>query len=149
MHKTGEPSVIDALRQQVECYRRLARLSDVQHEHVRLGRTENLLEVLRHRQRELDRIASLERDVAPARRSWQQYLASLDAADRSAVESLLAETRLLLERITAADREDALVLQQQKLGVEREMGQAAAGARAGRQYVPAAGHRPSSLDVHT
>lgn len=149
MHKAGEPSVLDALRQQVECYRRLARLSDAQHEHVRQGRTENLLDVLRQRQRELDRIASLERDVASARRNWQQYLASLDGQDRSAAESLMAETRVLLERITAGDRDDALVLQQQKLGLEREMGQAAASMRAGRQYVPAAAQRPSNLDVHT
>jgi len=149
MHTGGETAVIEALRQQVECYRRLARLSEAQHEHVRQGRTDCLLDILRQRQEELDRIAALESDVAPVRRNWQHYLASLDAARRALVEGLMVETRMLLERITAGDRDDALVLQQQKLSVGGEMARAAAGIRAGRQYAPDPSRRQSTLDVQT
>ena len=53
--------VINALVEQVECYRQLARLAGQQHTHVQQGQTEQLLDVLRRRQEVLD-LASTHRD---------------------------------------------------------------------------------------
>jgi hypothetical protein len=109
--------VISALREQVDCYRRLAKLAELQHVHVQQSDTEQLLEVLASRQEVLEQLKLYERTVAPERKRWPAFLADLAAGARRDAESLLAETRRLLEAITTADRNDALVLQQQKLNL--------------------------------
>src|SRR5687768_3442090 len=108
-----------ALREQVECYRRLAKLAEAQHEFVETGQTEELLEVLVRRQGELDRIGELEQVIAPAKREWSTFVASLDGGEREMAEAMVAQTRRLLEEITAADRNDAMVLQQRKISLGR------------------------------
>ena len=144
---TTDP-IIDALHAQVECYRRLAKLAALQHEHVQQGRTEQLLEVLNHRQAVLDQLGALERVVAPAKRQWAQFAATLPAAERAEAETLLAETRRLLEDITAADCNDVLVLQQRKLDLGRQINQAASARQVNRNYAAAAyGKRASVMDV--
>jgi hypothetical protein len=146
--KVIEHPVIAALREQVDCYRRLAKLAEVQHVHVQQSQTEQLLLVLASRQELLDQLRLHERTVAPERKRWSQFLCELPGADRSTAESLLAETRRLLEEITTADRNDALVLQQQKLRLGRQINQASAARQVNRNYAASAyGARPSRLDV--
>ncbi len=41
-----DDAVISALQQQLDCYQSLAKLANIQHEHVRDSRTEDLLLVL-------------------------------------------------------------------------------------------------------
>ena len=140
--------VIDALHGQVDCYRRLFKLAELQHEHVQQERTESLLEVLARRQQVLDQLSALERVVAPAKRQWNEYLATLAAAERDEAERLLAETRRLLEAITAADCNDVLVLQQRKLNIGRQISQAASARQVNRTYAAAAyGRRAPAMDV--
>lgn len=144
---TKDP-VLAALEDQVACYRRLARLAEAQHEHVQQNRTEELLEVLTRRQEVLEQIAQLERVLAPAKKDWGQYLSKLAAPARLAAEEHLGETRRLLEQITAADRDDAIVLQQRKLNIGRQINQATAAKQVNRNYAAAAyGARRPSLDV--
>jgi hypothetical protein len=140
--------VISALERQVECYQRLAKLGEVQHEHVQHSATDQLLKVLGMRQEVLDQIVALERTLASAKKQWGQYLAGLEAAARARAEELLAQTRGLLEHITAADRNDALVLQQRKLTVGRQLGQTAAARQVNRSYRAAAyGPGRTNMDV--
>ena len=140
--------IIEALHGQVDCYRRLAKLAALQHDHVQQGRTEQLLEVLGQRQEVLDGLAALERVVAPAKKQWQQYVGSLPTGARAEAEDLLAETRRLLEAITAADCNDVLVLQQRKLNLGRQINQAAAARQVNKNYAAAAyGARPARMDV--
>jgi len=140
--------IIDALHAQVACYERLAKLAALQHEHVQQGRTEQLLDVLRHRQDVLEQLGPLERVVAPAKRQWSQFVGSLPAADRSEAERLLAETRRLLEDITAADCNDVLVLQQRKLNLGRQINQASNARQVNRTYAAAAyGKRAPAMDL--
>jgi hypothetical protein len=134
--------VIVALTEEVGCYRRLAKLAQIQHEHVRQSRTEQLLDVLKARQDVLEQIATHERIVGPAKRQWPDYLATLALAGRQRAESLMAETRELLQQITAADRADALVLQQRKLSLGREINRATTARQVNRNYVTAAYGRP-------
>lgn len=146
----GSDPIIQALEQQVECYRRLAKLAEVQHEHVQQGQTESLLEVLGRRQEVLDRIGTLERVLSPVKRRWGEYAARLDTRSRARAEAMVGETRELLERITTADRNDALVLQQQKMDLGRQIGQASAARQVNRTYAAAAyGTRPARMDVQT
>jgi hypothetical protein len=140
--------VLTALIQQVECYRHLAKLAMSQHDHVRASRTADLLSVLAQRQEMLDQIADLEQSVSPAKKRWTEYLNELPASDRAVAEQMMAESRRLLEEITTTDRNDALVLQQRKLNLGREIGLANAARRFNRKYAAAAyGPRAASLDI--
>ena len=145
---TTEHPAISALREQVDCYRRLAKLADLQHVHVQQSQTEQLLEVLAGRQEVLDQLTLFEQSVAPQRRRWAEFLGELTPDARGMAEALLAETRGLLEQITTADRNDALVLQQQKLNLGRQINQASAARQVNRTYAASAyGARPARVDV--
>ena len=140
--------IIDALHGQVECYRRLARLVDVQHEHIQQSQIEQLLEVLHSRQIVLNELNRLEVTVGPARRMWNEFVIGLDPEQRLQADAMLAETRALLEQITTADRNDALVLQQRKLNLGRQINAASAARQVNRNYA-AASYAPagSRMDV--
>jgi hypothetical protein len=140
-------AVITALEQQVQCYRRLAKLAELQHVHVQQEQTEALLEVLRTRQGVLDEISTLEQTILPARQQWNAYTAQLASPDREKAETLLAETRRLLEEITSADRNDALVLQQRKLNVGKQINKTKSAQVVNRRYAAAYGPRKSTLDL--
>ena len=133
-----EHPVISALREQVDCYRRLAKLAEIQHDHVQQGRTEQLLEVLGARQEVLEQVAGHEAVIAPAKQRWPQYLGELVASKRAQAEGLLAETRHLLEKITTADRNDALILNQRKLSLGHQINKASAARQVNRTYAAAA-----------
>jgi hypothetical protein len=140
--------VIIALEQQMICYQRLAKLAELQHEHVQQSETESLLDVLGKRQEVLDQVTELERTIGPAKKRWTDYVGKLGAAGRARAETLLAATRRLLEQITMADRNDALVLQQRKLSIGRQIGQAIAAKQVNRTYATAAyGAAVSKMDV--
>ncbi len=130
-----------ALEEQVECYRRLEKLAGAQHEHVEQGSMEGLIEVLEQRQAVVSRIMELEAELGPAKREWKK------GVEKGRAEELLAESRALLKRITEADRDDAMVLQQRKLNVGRQIKAAAAAKQVNRYYATAAyGARAASLD---
>ena len=148
--ETQADSVLAALEEQVTCYRRLAKLAELQHVHVQHGQTEELLDVLQKRQEVLNDIARLEGVVGPQKRRWSSYLVEIEPADRVRAESLLTEARRLLEEITAADRNDALVLQQRKLNLGRQINQASAAKQVNRNIAASAyggGGRAARVDL--
>ncbi len=141
-------NILDALQQQVACYRDLAKLAEQQHEHVQMSRVEELLAVLQKRQAVLDQIAALENTVGPVKRQWTSFLTTLDGPSRAQAENDLAETRRLLEEITTADRNDALVLQQRKLGIGKQLTQAGNAKQMNRNIATSAyGTRGPRMDV--
>ena len=140
--------VIAALQEQVACYQRLAKLAEQQHEHVQQSSTEALLDVLARRQEVLDQVGRLEQTIVVAKRRWGEYLGGLGSSQRAQAERLMAETRRLLEEITAADRNDALILQQRKLNLGKQITQATAARQVNRNYAVAAyGSKTSRMDV--
>jgi hypothetical protein len=142
--------VIAALEDQVTCYRRLAKLAEIQHEHVQNSATDQLLDVLTRRQEVLDQVADLEQIISPAKRQWGDYVGKLGSDQRSSAEGLLAETKVLLQQITTADRNDAMVLQQRKLSLGRQINQASAARTTNRSYATAAyGTRAARMDVQS
>jgi uncharacterized protein with von Willebrand factor type A (vWA) domain len=140
-------AVLSALEEQVVCYKRLAKLAEQQHQFVQQGQTEALLEVLARRQEVLDQVARLEGTLSPAKKNWSGYLESLGGESRSKAEGLLAQTRQLLEQITAADRNDTLVLQQRKQSLGQKINQAQTAKSINRTYAAAAyGTRKPAMD---
>jgi hypothetical protein len=140
--------VVAALEEQVAMYRRLAKLAELQHEHVQQQRTEELLEVLSKRQEILDELPRLENVIAGVRKEWSSYLKALEAKDRARALAAMAEAQQLLGQITAADRRDALVLQQRKLNVGNEIKAARSAHQVNRNYATAAyGRSTATVDV--
>ena len=143
-----QDAVIQALVEQVGCYQRLAKLAELQHEHVQQSETEALLEILNRRQEVLDQVARLEKVIVVAKRRWGEYVAGLRSDQRAQAEKLLAETRRLLEEITTSDQNDALILQQRKLNLGKQISAASAARQVNRTYAAAAyGTRVSRMDL--
>jgi hypothetical protein len=143
-----QDAVIQALHDQVTCYQRLAKLAELQHEHVQQSQTEALLELLTRRQEVLDQVSRLEQVIVVAKRRWGEYVGGLRSEQRAQAEKLLAETRRLLEEITTADRNDALILQQRKLNLGKQISQATSARQVNRTYGNAAyGAQASRMDV--
>ena len=102
----------------------------------------------RSRQQVLEQMTACEKMTAPVKREWETFAGRLAPELRSKAEALLAESRSLLERITAADRDDALVLQQRKLNIGKELRQASSARQINRMYgIAAYGRKPSTMDV--
>ena len=133
----NEP-VVAALEQQVGCYRKLAKLAELQHVYVQQSQIEELLGVLQSRQVVLDQVADLEQVIGPAKQRWTSYLGEIQPSDRAIAETLLAETRKLLQQITTSDQNDALVLQQRKLNLGKQINQTTAAHKVHRNYTAAA-----------
>jgi len=137
-----------ALQEQVDGYRKLARLAEAQRRHVQTNQTEQLLDVLQQRQVVLDAIMAAERVVGPAKRVWTETSAKLSPDERASAERMLGETRQLLEQITSSDRDDAVVLQQRKLALGQQIGKTRAARAVNRQYAAAAyGPRRPNVDL--
>jgi len=140
----NQEPVVAALEQQVGCYRKLAKLAELQHVYVQQSQTEELLGVLQSRQVVLDQVADLEQVIGPVKKQWTSYLDGILPTDRTLAEALLAETRKLLEQITTADRNDAMVLQQRKLNLGKQINQTSAARQLNRNYAAAAYGTPRS-----
>jgi hypothetical protein len=140
--------IITALHEQVGCYQRLAKLAELQHEHVQQSATEALLEVLTRRQEVLNHVSRLEQIIVVAKKRWGDYVTGLRSDQRIQAEKLLAETKRLLEEITTADRNDALILQQRKLNLGKQINQHTTARQVNRNYATAAyGTTVSRMDV--
>jgi hypothetical protein len=138
--------LIKAIEIQNEHYAKLLKLSEQQHEYVVQDRSDELLDVLTRRQSELDRILHLERLLKPIRADWQSIAAGFSPAHRSRIEALMQQGRELLGRITAADQDDAMVLQQRKLDVGRQLQFTRQGGQAQRRYAASAYGSPAAID---
>jgi hypothetical protein len=141
------PTIL-AMQTQLDCYRRLCKLAELQHEHVQQNQTEGLLEVLQSRQSVLEEIATIEPQLAQVRVSWTEFLDALSADERAIAESIVAESKVLLERIVDSDKNDALVLQQRKLNLTREINQTQSARQVNRTYAASAyAQKSTKMDV--
>jgi len=123
------------------------KLADAQHEFVVQDRHDELLEVLTRRQIELDAITTLEREVRELKDQWMEISPTLADDDRAQIEQLLHTTRDLLERITESDQNDALVLQQRKLAVGRQIHHAKSAGVAHQRYADGAYAKPTTVNL--
>ncbi len=117
-----------ALSQQLACYRKLARLSDLQRSYVQQNQTDELLVVLQARAQVLGDIQRLEAIVGPLKKNWAEQSAGMSASVRDRASAMLVEAKSLLQQITQADQDDVLLLQQRKLNVGKQI-QATSSAR--------------------
>lgn len=126
--------LVRLLTQQRDLYLQLKTLSDQQASLIVGGETEQLLSVLAHRQRLVDALTRLNRDLAGYRQQMPDLQNDLPPADRDRVRALMDEVDGLLHAIIEQDDRDRQQLQaaQQKVGVQ--IHQAARGGAAMQAY---------------
>jgi hypothetical protein len=125
---------LEALAQQLTCYQRLLKLSDLQRMHVQQNRTDELLTVLEARSQILTQIGHLETIVSPLKKDWAGQSLLMTPDVRENAKTMLAEARTLLLKITQADMDDVLVLQQRKLAIGKQIQQTGVAKRVNTRY---------------
>ncbi len=106
---TGQ-GVIGLLRRQRDLYRQLRSLAERQRGLVARNDAADLLSVLGDRQKVVQALAHLGRDLAPHREDWDQTREELGAEDREEADRILVEVRTILEEVISADERDARML---------------------------------------
>ena len=135
---TGPMSLVETIRsvlsRQKAIYMQILSLARQQSAHVALGENEALMTVLAARNRLIQDVAPLDRDLQPYKGRWQQVLDGLPTADRRVVGELLQDVQRLLGDILAQDERDKETLMRQKAAVGGELNRAVSGAALHRAY---------------
>lgn len=140
--------ILERLEAQREGYERLLKLSERQHACVTQDRTDELIETLAERTTVMEEISRLDLALEPVRSRWSAWLAGLDSEHRGRATAAVERIRFLLEQVTRGDRDDALILQQRKIAIGRQIGVAAVGRQSARGYASATGpSTPSAVDL--
>ena len=126
--------LIELLGQQHLLYRQLKDLAVRQRQMVDGGQGEMLLKVLAGRQRLIDRLILLDRELRPLRQQWQEITEKLPADQRARAGELLEEIKAMLADILDSDRQDSDRLSDQRQDVTQALGGAARGRQAHRAY---------------
>ncbi len=152
MRETSRPAdserLIELLSRQRDLYQKLKELSERQRGMIAGDRADLLMEILQQRQRHVSALTSLNKQLSPFRRRWDQTLASLADDSRRNVSELLAAINILLSGILATDKEDGALLSARKQMVASELSGLSGGRIANQCYArstPATG--TSSADL--
>ena len=136
--------LIHLLTQQRLLYRQLRELAQKQSGLVDGNNPEMLLRVLAARQRIIDRLRGIDRELKPIRDEWQQIAQSLPAPQRQKAQKLVAEVQQILGEIIARDEKDTRALSHQQKQVAGEIKAAAAGKRVHQAYSQGSGQDVTS-----
>jgi len=126
--------LIQLLTQQRLLYRQLRELAQKQGELVDGSNPEMLLRVLAARQRIIDRLRGIDKELKPIRDEWRVIASKLPAPQQQEAQKLVAEVQEILGEIIARDEKDTKVLSGQQHQVAREIKTAVAGKRVHQAY---------------
>jgi hypothetical protein len=134
--KTGSTAttLVRALSGQKALYVQILALARQQSAYVATGESEALMTVLAARNRLIEQVAPLDKELQPYKGRWQEVLDGLPPADRHAVGRLLQEVQQLLGEILSQDEKDKESLIRQKTGVGAQLQRAVSGAALNRAY---------------
>src|SRR3954471_5346644 len=107
-------TVVRALSGQKALYLQIFALAQQQTAYVATGENEALMTVLAARNRLIEQVTPLDRQLQPYKGRWQEVLDGLPTADRQAVGRLLQEVQRLLGEILSQDERDKESLIRQK-----------------------------------
>jgi hypothetical protein len=111
-----------------------------------------LLRVLAGRQRIIDRLSALDRELRPIRQQWQQIAANLPEDQRTEAQQLIAEVQTILGEILAQDERDTQTLSDQHQQVAQEIRGTVQGKRMNQAYTnggPQATQPSRYFDTHS
>lgn len=132
----GEHSerLVRLLEEQRDCYDRLRRLAERQRRLISDQDPESLLRILAERQRLVDRLGELGKELQPYRQEWANTYTQMHAERRRHVRGLLDEINTLLGAILISDAEDSRLLAARKQTVRDRLKQTASARTAGAAY---------------
>lgn len=126
--------VIRLLDQQHLLYQQLNELARKQTDLVESGDPEMLLRILAGRQRLIDRITQVNRELEPYRADWTSVSESMPVSQRQKAQDLVADVQKLLSEILDRDKRDTESLSDQKQQVSSQIQTASVGKRMNRAY---------------
>ena len=126
--------VIRLLTQQHALYKQLHELALKQTDLVSGGDPEMLLRILAGRQKLIDRITQINRELEPIRADWSRISASLPSVQKQEAQDLVAEVQSLLGAILERDARDTQSLSDQKQQVSTQIQSASVGKRMNHAY---------------
>ena len=132
--KDGGVHLIDWLTQQRLLYRQLRELAQKQSSLVDGSNPEMLLRVLAGRQRIIDRLGAIDRELKPIREQWQHIAKTLPALQRQEAQQLIEEVQEILGEILARDEKDSHVLSSRQQQVASEIRTTTTGKRMHQAY---------------
>lgn len=152
MNPTGKQAddarLVDLLKQQNELYRRLRVLADRQKTLVTEDEVQPLLVLLAERQRLVDGLVELNRQLAPYRADWTARYGRLDPATRKQVAALLEEANAALGTVLQGDQRDSAALEARRQDLGGRLSKTDAANRASMAYASAGGRgRPNLTDA--
>jgi HPt (histidine-containing phosphotransfer) domain-containing protein len=127
-------NLIQLLTQQRLLCRQLQDLARKQSKLVDGSNPEMLLRVLAGRQRIIDRLATLDKELKPIRHEWQKIALALPPAQRTQAQQLVAEVQDILGEIITRDEKDTQVLYSQQQKVAGEIKTTNVGKRMNQAY---------------
>ena len=131
--------LIELLTRQYFLYGQLRELAQRQSLVVDGNDPEMLLKILAARQRLIDQLMGVGRELAPIRAEWPKVAKSLTTEERRETQRLIDSVREILGEIISHDEDDYKVLNTQKKKVADEIRGTTAGQRMNQAYAQAAG----------
>jgi len=106
--------MIQLLTQQQLLYRQLQELAGKQSAFVNSGNPEALLQVLASRQRLIDRLTNIDRELTPIRSDWKKISLLLPSQLRRQAQQLIVAVQEILGDIINRDKKDSEILSHQQ-----------------------------------
>ena len=138
-NKEKGDKLIELLTRQYFLYGQLHELAQKQSQLVDGRDPEMLLKILAARQRLIDQLMSVGRELAPIRAEWPKVAAVLTPNERRETQRLIDSVREILSEIISHDEKDYKALDVQKQKVAGEIRGTTAGQRMNQAYAQAAG----------
>ncbi len=135
--------LIHLLTQQRLLYRQLRELAQKQSSLVDGSNPEILLRVLAGRQRIIDQLEVIDRELKPIRAQWQHIAKTLPPLQRQEAQQLVEEVQEILGEIIARDEKDTQTLSSQHQRVAAEIRSTTTGKRMHQAYGQTKGSRQS------
>ena len=126
--------LIHLLTQQKLLYRQLQELAEKQTKLVDGSDPEMLLKVLALRQRLIDRLGAVDRELQPIRADWARIAPGLSEAQRHQAQQLIEGVQQILSEILDRDEKDSQTLNNSKQTVAVQIRNAASGKRMNQAY---------------
>ena len=126
--------LIHLLSQQQLFYRQLRDLAHKQTDLVANGDGETLLHVLSGRQRLIDRLTEIGRELEPLRADWERIAELLPESQRKQAQDMIKDVREILGQIIECDARDTEALYQQKERIADDIRSASVGKRMNQAY---------------
>ncbi len=126
--------VVSLLTRQRDLYLRLKDLAYSQRKLVDKSDPEMLLKVLANRQRIIDQLSLIDRQLRPLREDWQKISGCFSDAQRNNVNLLIDQVKNTIEDILNRDKKDTETLTYKKNEIAIELKKARTGRQMGKAY---------------